>query len=280
MRLTGLYYYARSIPRLLLDVSPRGPLVALFLGRKIRQPLIIRLRGSGLRFRVRTALDVWVIKETCLDRDYDKPRQSARNLRQDEIGDRRNPVTTTLQDHWTIIDIGAGLGDFTAYAAQRNPHGRLLAYEPFPESFALLQQNVSLNNLTNVEAWPFAIAAHPGSLALNIGLGEAVQHSTTQSGARTIDVAALTLRQVFAEHGIDRCDFLKMDIEGGEYAILRSMEADVLRRVQRIAMEYHDNTPAGMHDELTRLLQANGFQVQVRPNPVHDYLGYLYAVRV
>ena len=55
--------------------------------------------------------------------------------------------------------------------------------------------------------------------------------------------------------------------------------ADVLKRVQRIALEYHDNTPAGKHDELVRLLQASGFQVQVRANPVHDYLGYLYAVR-
>ena len=259
MRVQGLVYYARSIAQLLLNVSPRTKIVALFLGRKLRQPLTIRLRGSGLQFRVRSAMDVWVVKETCLDRDYEQ--------------------TAALQDQWTIIDIGAGLGDFTAYAAQRSPLGRVLAYEPFPESFALLQQNVSLNNLRNVTAQPCAIAAQPGSLALNIGLGEAVQHSTTQAGTRTIDVPALTLRQVFAEHAIDRCDFLKMDIEGGEYAILRGVEPDILRHVQRIALEYHDNTPAGKHDELVTLLQANGFQVQVRPNPVHDYLGYLYAAK-
>ena len=144
MRLSGLAYYARSIPKLLLNVTPRSKIVPLFLGRAPQQPLIIRLRGSGLRFRVRTAMDVWVIKETCLDRDYDNPRI---------------PVSMALQDDWTIVDIGAGLGDFTAYAAQRCPNGRVLAYEPFPESFALLQQNVSLNNLRNVEAKPYAIAA-------------------------------------------------------------------------------------------------------------------------
>jgi FkbM family methyltransferase len=221
--------------------------------------LIIRLRGSGLQFRVRTAMDVWVIKETCLDRDYEN--------------------SVVLQDNWTIIDIGAGLGDFTAYAAQRSPNGRVLAYEPFPESFALLQQNVALNKLRNVEAQPCAIAEKPGSLALNIGIGEAVQHSTTQTGANTIEVQAITLQQVFDEHELDRCDFLKMDIEGGEYAILRSVDTDLLKRVKRIALEYHDNTPAGKHDELVRLLQDSGFKVQVHPNPVHDYLGYLYATR-
>jgi FkbM family methyltransferase len=202
---------------------------------------------------------VWVIKETCLDRDYERG--------------------AALQDGWTIIDIGAGLGDFTAYAAQRSPNGRVLAFEPFPESFALLQQNVALNDLQNVEAQPCAIAEKPGALALNIGLGEAVQHSTTQAGAHTIEVQAITLQQVFDEHGLDRCDFLKMDIEGGEYAILRGVDAALLKRVQRIALEYHDNTPTGSHDELVLLLQANGFHVQVRPNQVHDYLGYLYATR-
>jgi FkbM family methyltransferase len=155
----------------------------------------------------------------------------------------------------------------------------VLAYEPFPESFALLQQNVALNQLSNVEAQPRAVAAKPGVLALNIGLGEAVQHSTTQVGADTIEVQAITLQQVFDEHGLDHCDFLKMDIEGGEYAILRSAAADLLKRVQRIALEYHDNTPAGKHNELVRLLQDYGFQVQAQPNPVHDYLGYLYATR-
>lgn len=259
MRLSGLAYYAGSVPNLLLNAAPRSKIVALFLGRALRQPLTIRLRGSGLQFCVRTAMDVWVIKETCLDRDYEK--------------------VAPLQDGWTIIDIGAGLGDFTAYAAQRCPHGRVFAYEPFPESFALLQQNVSLNTLSNVEARPRAIADRPGPLALNIGIGEAVQHSTTQSGVNTIEVQAITLQQVFSEHGLVRCDFLKMDIEGGEYAILRGVEAGVLKRVQRIVLEYHDNTPAGKHDELVRLLQANGFQVQVRANPVHDYLGHLYATR-
>lgn len=259
MKLSAVAYYARSIQKLLWNVSPRPKVLALFAGLKQSEPLIIRLRSSGLQFRVRTAMDVWVIKETCLDRDYENG--------------------AALQDNWMIIDIGAGLGDFTAYAAQRSPNGRVLAYEPFPGSFALLQQNVSLNQLCNVKATPCAIAEQPGSLALNIGLGEAVQHSTTQAGVNTIEVQAITLQQVFDEHGLDRCDLLKMDIEGGEYAILRGVDASLLERVQRIALEYHDNTSAGEHAELVQLLRERGYHVQVRPNPVHDYLGYLYATR-
>ncbi len=259
MRLQGLVYYARSVPTLLLNVAPRAQMIALFLGRARHQPLTIRLRGSGLQFRVRTAMDVWIIKETCLDHYY-------------EYG-------LALQDNWTIIDLGAGLGDFTTYAARRSPHGRVIAFEPTPESFALLQHNLQINGIHNAEAQDCAVADAPGKLVLNVDSKHATQHTITAPGTRMIEVRAITLAEVFEAHGLDRCDFLKMDIEGGEYAILRGAGGGVLKRVQRIALEYHDNTPAGKHAELVRLLQASGFRVQLRANPVHDYLGHLYATR-
>lgn len=259
MRFQGLAYYARSVPTLLLNIAPRAKMVSLFLGRAVPHPLTIRLRGSGLQFRVRTAMDVWIIKETCLDHYYEHGM--------------------ALQDNWTIIDLGAGLGDFSTYAAWRSPRGRVVAFEPFPESFALLQHNLRINGMHNVEAQDCAVADATGKFSLNVDSKHATQHTITAPGTRMIEVRAITLSEVFEAHGLDHCDFLKMDIEGGEYAILRGVEADVLKRVQRIALEYHDNTPAGKHDELVRLLQANGFRVQVRANPVHDYLGHLYAAR-
>jgi FkbM family methyltransferase len=257
MRLTGLAYYARSIPRLLINITPRAKVLALFLGRRIDEPLTIALRGTGLRFRIRTAMDVWVIKETCLDRAYER--------------------AVRLQDHWTIIDIGAGLGDFTAYAARRSPHGCVIAYEPFPESFALLQQNLELNQLRNVEAQSYAVADAIGKQALNVGMAEAVQHTTTQSGAQTIEVPAITLDRVFDQHLIGQCDFLKMDVEGAEYPILFTANDGTLRKIKHIALEYHDHTPAGTHQQLRDFLIVHGFRVQAQSNPVHDHLGYLYA---
>jgi len=259
MRLSGLAYYARSIPRLLIHITPRSQVLALFLGRSIRQPLVITLRGSGLRFRVRTAMDVWVIKETCLDRDYERG--------------------VMLQDGWAIVDIGAGLGDFTAYAAQRSPHGCVYAYEPFPESFALLQQNLELNRLRNVVVRPYAVADVAGKQYLNVGMAEAVQHTTTQSGAQTIEVPAITLDQLFDDQRLTACDFLKLDVEGAEYPILLKADDGTLRKIKRLALEYHNHTPAGKHEQLVEFLRIHDFQVRVRPNPVHRHLGYLYAAR-
>lgn len=259
MRLSALAYYARSIPKVLFGFKPLPQVIGLFLGKSLGQRVTVTLRTSGLKYRVRTAMDVWVIKETCLDRDYERG--------------------AALQADWTIIDIGAGLGDFTAYAAWRSPQGKVLAYEPFPESFALLQQNLHLNQARNVEARPYAVADAAGTLRLNIGSEHAVQHTTTAEGAHTIEVAAMTLDGVFDEHAVTSCDLLKLDVEGAEYGILFNASPETLRKIKRIAMEYHDHTPAGTHAQLRDFLIRHGFQVDVQPNPVHDHLGYLYAAR-
>jgi FkbM family methyltransferase len=260
MKLSALVYYARSIPKLLWHVSPLLKVVQLFGGKLSGEPLTVRLRDSGLRFRVRTALDVWVIKETCLDHDYE--------------------ASAPLMDGWTIIDIGAGLGDFTIYAAHQCPRGRVYAYEPFPESIELLKHNLALNRVTNVVVQPVAVSSQSGTLSLNIGSIEAVQHSTTLRGANTIEVDAITLAQVFETQTLDCCDLLKLDVEGAEYGILLTAEPSLLKRIKRIALEYHDNTPAGRHEVLSNFLIEHGFGVELRRNPVHDYLGYLYAVNL
>src|SRR5712692_6064311 len=119
MRLSALGYYLASIPALLHGVKNWSAFPAL----AARRPTVVELRHPALRFHVRGLMDLWIIKETCLDRDYET------------IGEE-------LQDGWIVLDIGAGLGDFAVYAAKSRPHSRIFAYEPFPESYELLQQNL------------------------------------------------------------------------------------------------------------------------------------------
>jgi FkbM family methyltransferase len=164
-------------------------------------------------------------------------------------------------------------------AAWRSPRGRVLAFEPDPGSFALLEHNLQLNSTRNAEVHSCAVADVAGQLSLNVDSEHATNHSTTAPGTRVIDVPAITLAQIFDDQRLACCDLLKLDAEGAEYAILMSASQDTLRKIKRMALEYHDNTPAGKHDELARFLQGNGFQVEVCPNPVHNYLGYLYATQ-
>jgi FkbM family methyltransferase len=256
-----LIYYARSIPTLLGQVSNWYALPIL-LWRK--RPLTIRLR-NGLHFQVRSLMDAWIIKETCLDRDYERHG-------------------TEIQDGWTIIDIGAGLGDFTIFAATKNPHGVVYAFEPFPESFSLLQNNLALNGINNVKSFPRAVGAASGQLTLT-PLGAAVQHTTVagnqaQAGSELLTVDALSLEELFRSNGIVRCDYLKLDCEGSEFDILLNAGEETLACIQHICLEYHNHVTRYSDVNLVRHLQQHRFQVHTTPNPVHAHLGFLYAYRL
>jgi len=250
-------YYLSSTPTILGQIRNWYVCFGLLLNSN---PVIIRLR-NGCRFKVRSLMDVWVVKETCLDRDYEAN-------------------ATAIQDKWTVIDIGAGLGDFAISIAYEHPTCRVFAYEPFPESYTLLEENIALNGTRNVIAAPIAVGARSGQMAL-FATGEAVQHTTTQASgsAEAISVQGLCLDDVFALNALTTCDFLKMDCEGGEFDILFNTSAAILAKISNISLEYHNGVTRFSHRDLVDYLQQNGFQVKTIANPVHDHLGFLYAHR-
>jgi FkbM family methyltransferase len=253
-------YYLRSIPTLLTGITNWPSVVALFVRLPVPRPLTIRLRSTGLRLKVRTPMDVWVVKETCLDREYER-------------------VSVPVEDGWKVLDIGAGVGDFALDTAARHPATRIHAYEPSPESFRLLQENLRLNLLANVIAFQEAIGAGPTSVTLDVSQPEAVQHTIAGgASAGAIPVPAITLTQALVR--LDgHCDLLKIDCEGAEYEILLTASGDTLLGVSRIVMEYHDNVRGHLHQELVTFLEGKGFRVRRYPSAVQPHLGLLYASR-
>lgn len=254
-------YYLSSIPTLLLRVRNWPAVLAVFAGLPLKRPVTIELR-DGTRFRVRGPMDIWIIKETCLDRDYERG-------------------AVAVEDGWTVIDIGAGSGDFAISVARRSARSRVFAFEPLPESFALLQENLRLNGLSNVTAFPVAIAGGRGELLLYTKTGLEGQHRTARAATSetggALKVSSISLEDAFERSGIAVCDLLKIDCEGGEYDILFGASEAALSRVRHIAMEFHDGITAHSHEDLVTFLESRGFRVRTRPNPAHANLGFLFA---
>jgi FkbM family methyltransferase len=225
--------------------------------------MTIELVKSGFQFKTRGAMDIWTIKETFVDRFYEK------------FGVR-------IRDGWTILDIGSGIGDFSIFAAANFPGNTVHAFEPTPQSYNLMLQNLSINNVDNVKTYPYAVWSHTQDLIMDTNQAEAGQyrsralHSSTPAEGELV-VPSLSLEDTFERTGIDHCCLLKIDSEGAEYPILFNAPQRILDRIERIIMEYHeigtDYTPDDMNDFLTEA----GFVVRTSPNYVHPHLGYLYA---
>jgi FkbM family methyltransferase len=257
------FYYLYSIVELLTGFENPGVIFRIFTKKNSATHPAVHLRRSGFSFRVRGAMDVWSIKETFLDRFYER-------------------YGFTIQPGWTVIDVGAGLGDFTLFAA-RTSGTRVLAFEPFPESFGLLTENMALNRADNVMVFPEAVGSTEGSLLLDLTGGEPLQFQSRAAPVThpesQISVKSRPLQEIINRQDIENCDLLKLDCEGAEYDILMKSPHEALNKIRRIVMEYHDHVTEFSHKDLADFLIEQGFKVQFFTNPVHDDLGYLRAER-
>lgn len=261
----ALAYYGVSAIEMLVHFRQVHRLVPLFLSRNISGSQVLRFRNRPLQFIVRSAMDVWSIKETFIDAFYTR-------------------YGTSIEDGWRVIDIGAGIGDFSIFAAHIRPDAVVYAYEPFPESHRLLIENLSLNGIKNVHSFQQAVWSREDQLSLDVSSGEPLQiasqaSTSTHQDDDLLNVQAISLEQILGNHHLERVDLLKLDCEGAEYQILMCAPGSVLLKVDRIIMEYHDLDDERNHRKLVSFLQAMDFSVTTNANFVHENIGYLYATR-
>jgi FkbM family methyltransferase len=240
-------------------------LLPIFLKKTACEKSIIRLRNPRIELLVRDRMDVWSIKETFIDAFYTR-------------------YGCQVKEGWQVMDIGAGIGDYSIYVAVENPTAIVYAFEPFPNSFELLEKNLSNNNIQNVHPYPIAIWSQAGDIFLDLSNGEPLKITSSNEGpvsefSEGVTVHSITLNDFISEKQIHRIDLLKLDCEGAEYEILLEAPKMTLKKIDRIIMEYHDVNDDLKHDKLIRFLQNEGYQVKTYPNFVHDDIGYLYAVR-
>lgn len=255
-------YYLISAVRILAGLKSPYRVLPAFVYPTRPYGMTVELRRSGLKFRVRNAMDIWAIKETFLDRFYER-------------------YGVAVGAGWTIVDIGAGIGDYTIFAAARHPDTVVYAFEPTPDSFELLQENVAANHIGSVQAFQQAVWNTTGQLLLNISSGDANRHTTLPESRSLSDslVECVSLDEVFSRLEISHCNVLKMDCEGAEFPILLGAAASTLEKIGCIVMEFHDGITDYDHRDLAAYLNTHGFAVNLYPNRVHAQIGFLRATR-
>ena len=133
-----------------------------------------------------------------------------------------------------FVDVGANIGAYSLWAASRlGSDGRVLAYEAEPNNFSVLAENITINGFEGiVTAQQVGVADVAGDLELRLNAQEnSGAHSflaeAPDGGAATVRVACERLAALIEQAGVDRVDFMKIDVEGFELRILAQFFADV-----------------------------------------------------
>lgn len=120
-------------------------------------------------------------------------------------------------------DVGANRGVHTLLMARRvGPRGHVYTFEPVPEIFAELQDNVALNGFTNVTCLPLAVSDTSGPAGFFRGHHSGAGHlaSTGDAVGESLTVETVTLDELVFQRSQRPPDLIKVDVEGAESRVL------------------------------------------------------------
>jgi hypothetical protein len=159
-----------------------------------------------------------------------------------------------------IIDCGANIGLSVIYFKQLYPHAIIKAFEPDPKIFNTLTFNVNSFGFKEVELFQKAIWKQNETLQFKQEGGFSGRIPMANDEHNIIEVEAISLQEIIANKKID---FLKIDIEGAEYEVLKSCK-DNLQNVEHIFIEYHSHQDEKqtLH-EILEILTNQGFRYHI-----------------
>lgn len=164
-----------------------------------------------------------------------------------------------IQSGWTILDIGANIGIFSlVFAKATGNEGRVIAYEPQPAIHQILARNLEANasGIDRVQAIVSDIVGERPFLDLHdlsaeqiVWLGSVSVESTADGRhGRMIDTPVVTIDSL----NLDRCDFIKIDVEGHEPEVIRGAWETISKHRPVLSIEAHmPDMDYGFIDRLT-----------------------------
>lgn len=138
-----------------------------------------------------------------------------------------------------VLDIGANIGYYALIEA-KNVTGKVYAIEPDPRNFSLLKRNIELNGYLNtIEPYNMAMGDEEGVVELITGQYRnlsRVRGPTDDNEANIVEVATTTVDSFVKNRGVD---FIRFDVEGYEYFIVKGMKDTLKKNDLSLCIEVH-----------------------------------------
>ncbi len=165
-----------------------------------------------------------------------------------------------------VVDVGAHIGLYTIKAASLvGPKGKVVSVEPDFRNFALLKENIKLNNLNNVIPVNAALSDFHGEKLFYPCIDPSLSGLRPSSESRVCEpklTKILTLDELLKNFDIYTINWLKIDVEGEELRVLQG-GLNTLQNSKRVNVLVESD-----NDTCAKLLEHKGFIVK--------YLGEIY----
>jgi len=182
--------------------------------------------------------------------------------------------TNLINEGDVVFELGANIGYYALQAANLvGKTGLVYAIEPVPQNVQALRENIELNGFSNIEVYEIAIGERDEKSKImisekgNLCTMESVNAHRTFISSTEIETMSL---DSFVK-GRRVPDFLRMDVEGYEYNIIKGMpELLRLGHPRRMFIEVHFDILREKAMEMLKTLKESGYEIivaTVEPHP-------------
>lgn len=170
-----------------------------------------------------------------------------------------------LKEVGLIIDCGANVGYSSAYFLSRFPDCEIIAVEPDPNNFVMLQRNLapygSRVKCIQAGVWPHPVKLVISELPYRDGDAHSKQVRECRPGEEG-DIQGIDIGTILAESGHKHISILKMDVEGAEVVIFSENYESWLDLSSTVVIELHDDSIFGNgSDVFFKAINGRGFAV-------------------
>ena len=192
---------------------------AFIKDRNIEQ---IEISGEQILFTTKDG-----IKIICDARDERAIPLEILNFKDYETNELKT-IRKFLKKDSVILDIGANIGWYCLSLSKNVPNGKIFAFEPIPETYKYLKENIALNNLSNIYAFNYGIGDENKEVLFyhNPNMtGATSQKNLHEDKKQTKVKAKIKILDDFISKLTEKVDFIKCDIEGSEiFAVKGGLE--------------------------------------------------------
>jgi FkbM family methyltransferase len=165
-----------------------------------------------------------------------------------------------------VIDIGAHIGRYSIVSSKLvGKTGRVVAIEADVDTFQILKRNTALNNLTNVLPLNIAVFSTKTRIKLYEQSASAKYNSLLLSRAKQTEkyaeINADTLDSILELNRIDQANWIKIDVEGAEFEVLKGATKTLSSGDIALLVEIHNVGDSNHYDNIVDFLKHYNYEI-------------------
>lgn len=156
-------------------------------------------------------------------------------------GDQTLRLQYPLTEQSIVVDVGGYLGDWSQAIYDRY-RSKIYIFEPVPSFVEKLRHRFA--NHKSIQIYAYGLAGQAERIKINLTADATSVYDATQPHQQSIEIDLQPASQTFRSLGLNTIDLLKLNIEGGEYAVIADLiKSGYIRQVKNLQVQFHHFVP-------------------------------------